>query len=134
MKQPDSVATDVVGNDDDKGTAMFEGWLTDTVTIELPFSKPDAAGKRPAKVYRRLYTRRDFLEWLQIEDDDILAQVPGSDRKLSGGASLIWVKREAKIERGQAGLAFEFESAAAATIHEDPTGAVYPPPRRGSAT
>jgi hypothetical protein len=110
----DTVAEDVVERDAGLGATRFDGWLG-------PPAVEPAEGE--PRVFR-LFTAPSFLEWLEISERDILAQVSGNG--FSEGRSAVWVNREARIKRCQAGCAYWFAEMQE-KVRDDPT-ARWPPP------
>lgn len=108
----DQVAADVLSRGDGLGATRFDGWVG-------PAEHRDG----DSEVFR-LFTSPTFMEWLEISDDDVLAQVSGNG--MSEGRSAVWVRREARIKRCQSGCAFWFADAQEKT-RDDPT-ARWPPP------
>jgi hypothetical protein len=83
--EPDAVFAEVKPAD----AVTFNGWL-------------ESAGKN--KFY--LYTDRTLNLRYEITSDQIVHQIPGSQRP--DGSSIVWVSSKAKIVRGEVGLAEDF--------------------------
>jgi hypothetical protein len=115
----DAAAVEVVNADTNgKGAVMFKGWLGPTAALP---NAPGANAPDP-KVqagHVRFFTHPQFLDWLEIDAEDILYQTNAAADDPEGG-SVIWIKREARIRRCQDGEACWFEHAMGETA-DDPT-------------
>lgn len=115
----DTAAVDIImRSTEGEGAVMFKGWLL----------KPSEAGggtdTPPGRV--RFFTDPQFLDWLEIPADDIVYQTKADADDPEGG-SVIWVKREARIRRCEAGRAYWFEQRKA-DMADDPTARWPRPP------
>ncbi|HEV7805950.1 MAG TPA: hypothetical protein VGO80_09030 [Solirubrobacteraceae bacterium] len=106
------------GNDSE-GAAIFKGWLGP------PTQAPHVVVEAAATF--RFFTSPQFMEWLEIERNDILYQADADADDPESG-SVIWVKREARIRRCQAGRAYWFEQLMEETA-DDPTARHPRPPQ-----
>jgi hypothetical protein len=120
-----------------EGAVMFKGWLGPIDAAHAPGAQPAPADAQPAPADAagpvvgadnfRFFTDPQFLEWLELSRDDILYQTIAASDDPEGG-SVIWVKREARIRRCQAGRAYWFEQLMADTA-DDPTARHPRPPQ-----
>jgi hypothetical protein len=107
----------VTSGSEGEGAVMFKGWLG-------PTGSPPVSEEVAEKV--RFYTDPQFLDWLEIHRADVLYQATAAADD-PGGASVIWIKREARIRRSQAGRAYWFDQVMAETA-DDPTARHPRPP------
>lgn len=114
----DDAARLVAAGDDGKGVVMFKGWLGP------PDPHNDIDGARGKSV--RSFIDPQYLDWLEIRRADILHQAKAAADDPEQG-SVIWVKREARIRRCQAGRAHWFKQLMAETA-DDPTARHPHPP------
>lgn len=106
--QLDQVAIDVAASAPPHDAVTFRGYL----------------GAGPDPNIFRLFIRPSFDRWLELNVNDILAQVVGSDE--TWGESLVWVRRDAQITTCFAASAVEI---AALELNADDPGATYHPRR-----
>lgn len=121
----DTAAKEIVkSSTEGEGAVMFKGWLG---PIDAP-PKDDTvdASRKVTDQSVRFFIDQQFLDWLEIPVKDILYQVVAAADDPEGG-SVIWVNREARIRRVEAGRAYWFAQRKEA-LGDDPTARWPNPP------
>jgi len=121
----DTAAKEIAANGTEgQGAVMFKGWLG---PIGQQPANPNPQDARQVTEPRiRFFTDQQFLDWLEISTNDILYQVAAAADDPEGG-SVIWVHREARIRRVEAGRAYWFARRTEA-LGDDPTARWPNPP------